>query len=281
MGYDLNDEDAARAYWTTLAPEWDAWSDHLAPLAERFNTRLIEAAEIDAGQSVLDLASGAGEPALTLARHVGPTGSVTATDLVPEMLAGARRRVETAGFSNVSFEICGMDELPFGPSTFHAATCRFGLMFTADPVAALSSIRNVLMPGGRAACMVWGARNANTMFEVLQTVVPPLLGEEVDEAESPMFRFAEKGSLNDAFSSAGYEATDEIELEFTPEIDADEPFWRPLLGMSLGHTITELPAETRQKIDATIHQAFKTHLSGGTYRLSVHARIGVGTVPGT
>ena len=279
MGYDLTDADAARAYWATRAPQWDAWADHLAPLAERFNAALIEAIDVRAGQTLLDLASGAGEPALTLARHVGPSGSVTATDLVPEMLAGARRRITAAGLTNVSFEICGIDDLPFEDSVYDSATCRFGLMFVPDVNSALSSIRRVLKPGGRAACVVWGPRAANTLFEVLQNVVTPLLGEESDDAESSMFGFAAPGSLNQAFSSAGYDDAQEIELEFTPGIDAGDAFWKPILEMSFGHAFADMPAQFREEIDDAIRAGFQMHLDGEKYHLSVHARIGMGTAP--
>lgn len=279
MGYDLTDADAARAYWATRAPQWDAWADHLAPLAERFNAALIEAIDVRPGQTLLDLASGAGEPALTLARHVGPSGFVTATDLVPEMLAGARRRIEGTGLTNVSFEICGIDDLPFEDSVYDAATCRFGLMFVPDVHTALSSIRRVLKPGGQAACVVWGPRNANTLFEVLQQVVSPLLGEESDDGESPMFGFSTADSLNQAFFGAGFDDAQEIELNFTPEIDAGEAFWQPILEMSFGHMFMDMPAQLQKEIDEAVRAAFQRYLDGEKYRLSVHARIGVGTAP--
>ena len=279
MGYDLTDADAAQTYWATRAPQWDAWADHLAPLAERFNAALIKAIDARPGQSLLDLASGAGEPALTLARHVGPSGSVTATDLVPEMLVGARRRIEAAGLTNVSFEICGIDDLPFEDSVYDAATCRFGLMFVPDVHTALSSIRRVLKPGGQAACVVWGPRDANTLFEVLQEVVSPLLGEDPDDGESPMFGFSAPDSLNQAFSGAGFDDPQEIELNIAPEIDAGEAFWQPILEMSFGHVFTDMPAQLQVEIDEAVRAAFQKYLAGEKYRLSVHARIGVGTAP--
>ena len=279
MGYDLTDADAARDYWATRAPQWDAWADDLAPLAERFNAALIAAIDVRPGQTLLDLASGAGEPALTLAKHVGPSGSVTATDLVPEMLAGARRRIEAAGLTNVSFEICGIDDLPFEDSIYDAATCRFGLMFVPDVHNALSSVRRVLKPGGQAVCMVWGPRDANTLFEVLQYVVSPMLGEESDDGESAMFGFAAPGSLNQAFSRAGYDEPQEIELNFAPEINVGEAFWQPILEMSFGHTFADVPIQLREEIDEAIRAEFQKHLDGDKYRLSVHARIGMGTVP--
>ena len=127
--------------------------------------------------------------------------------------------------------------------------------------------------------MVWGPRDANTLFDVLQTVVAPLLGEEEESADSPMFGFAASGALNRAFEKAGYGQVQEIELNFGPEIDAGEPFWRPFLGMSFGNTLTDLAADLRSEIDDAARAGSEKHLIDGKYRLNVHARIGVGTAP--
>ena len=70
-----------RELYASNAAGWDKWAEALADQAERLNLPLIEAADIRAGMAVLDLASGAGEPALTAAQAVGASGQVTATDL--------------------------------------------------------------------------------------------------------------------------------------------------------------------------------------------------------
>ena len=86
------DKDEVKRNWTIRAPAWNKWAERVEKMARRFNEPLIEAAGIKAGMHVLDLASGSGEPALTIARTVGETGHVTATDLLDDMLEGTRRR---------------------------------------------------------------------------------------------------------------------------------------------------------------------------------------------
>ena len=71
-------------HWTEQAPAWDRWADRRAGSAEDLNRALREAAGIAPGQTVLDLASGAGEPALSIAAAVAPDGQILATDLTEE-----------------------------------------------------------------------------------------------------------------------------------------------------------------------------------------------------
>ena len=159
-----------RANWTARSTAWDRWSDTIAQLAQRMNAPLLDAADLAPGQAVLDLASGIGEPALDIARRVGETGVVTATDMVPAMLVGARRRAAEAKLANIRFEIVDMEALPFADAAFDRVLCRFGIMFSPSADVALAEARRVLVPGGRAAYMVWGPRVDNTIFEVVQTV---------------------------------------------------------------------------------------------------------------
>ncbi|MDP6691190.1 MAG: class I SAM-dependent methyltransferase, partial [Alphaproteobacteria bacterium] len=76
-----------RDNWVLRSTAWNEQADHLARLARGLNEPLIAAAGVAPGHQVLDLASGVGEPAISMAALVGPDGKVTATDLVPEMLA--------------------------------------------------------------------------------------------------------------------------------------------------------------------------------------------------
>lgn len=103
--------------WTNRAPAWNKWAERVERMARRFNEPLIEAAGIAPGMHVLDLASGAGEPALTIARTVGAEGRVTATDLVDDMLEGTRRRARDADLTQLSCEVADMEQLPFEDST--------------------------------------------------------------------------------------------------------------------------------------------------------------------
>jgi ubiquinone/menaquinone biosynthesis C-methylase UbiE len=193
-----NGDWAARgAYWVKSAPDTVSTTDDL-------NQLLITLAEIAPGSHVLDIASGAGDPAISIALAVGPEGSVTALDASAEMLVGARNRAEKLGLDNMVFENCPMESPPFEAAIFDAVTCRFGLMSSTDPVSALQGARHVLKPGKKAAYMTHSTRETNTLFAVLWPAVFKFLGEDDNDAGARRYRFSEQGSLEKVFKEAGF-----------------------------------------------------------------------------
>ncbi|NIQ57260.1 MAG: methyltransferase domain-containing protein, partial [Gemmatimonadetes bacterium] len=116
-----------RTDWQAKGPSWDRWADVVGETADRLNDPLVDAAGVARGETVLDLASGTGEPALNVARRVGADGLVVATDLAEEMLAGARRRAAAAGLAHLGFAVADMEALPFPGRRFDRVTCRFGI----------------------------------------------------------------------------------------------------------------------------------------------------------
>ena len=264
------------ANWTARSAAWDRWSDTIAQLAQRMNAPLLEAADLAPGQNVLDLASGIGEPALDIARRIGETGVVTATDMVPEMLAGARRRAAEAKLANMRFEIVDMEALPFADAAFDRVLCRFGIMFSPSVDVALAEARRVLAPGGRAAYMVWGPRADNTIFEVVQTVGAGFVAPPAPAGGLTQFRFGEAGSLGDLMRAAGFAEVEELELRFAPTPPAGSRFWAPNVEMSFGATLEALSPARRAALDAAIDDAFEAYLDGDVYRITAHARVATG-----
>src|SRR5437879_8374790 len=92
--------------WTESAPYWEKHSATLRTIFAPVTRALIEDAGIVSGQSVLDVAGGPGEPSLTIADRVGPTGSVMCPDAVAEMVEGAESEAQRRGLTNVSFRRC-------------------------------------------------------------------------------------------------------------------------------------------------------------------------------
>src|SRR5512145_810351 len=110
---------------TDILREWSEsakyWAKHSATIRTMFapvTRALIERAGIRSGQSVLDVAGGPGEPSLTIAETIGPNGSVTCTDAVPEMVEAARHEATRRGIQNVRFQQCTADALPFPDNMF-------------------------------------------------------------------------------------------------------------------------------------------------------------------
>src|SRR5688572_7233707 len=87
--------------WRETAKYWTKHSDTIRTMFAPLTEALIEAASITQGHAVLDVAGGAGEPSLTIAERVGPTGSVTCTDGVAEMVEAARVEATSRGLTNI------------------------------------------------------------------------------------------------------------------------------------------------------------------------------------
>jgi ubiquinone/menaquinone biosynthesis C-methylase UbiE len=113
---------------------------------------LLRAGRVSPGERVPDIACGTGlasEAALTV---VGPSGSVTAADLSPEMVEQAGARLRRA--PNASVRIEDGQALSFADESFDVVLYSLGLMFFPAPERGLSEFRRVLRPGGRAAVSV-------------------------------------------------------------------------------------------------------------------------------
>ena len=102
------------------------------PFEQPVNDRLIELAEIETGHTVVDVATGIGDPALSAARRAGPTGRVIATDQSSAMLAVAASRARDAGVTNIEFRQLDANVFDLPDATIDAIVCRWGLMFLSD-----------------------------------------------------------------------------------------------------------------------------------------------------
>jgi len=142
--------EAVRVDWAARAVAWDERADEIAEMSSRLNAPMVEAAMLEPGMRVLDLASGAGEPLLSVAQAVGESGRVTALDLADEMLTGAKRRAHEAGLTNIDFRTGDMQALDEPDNVYDRVTCRFGIMFCPEPALAAREACRVLKPGGRA-----------------------------------------------------------------------------------------------------------------------------------
>ena len=162
---------------------------------------------------MLDLATGTGEPALTIAGIVGPSGRVTASDLGSGMLGYAASRARERALANITFEVADAHDLPFGDSLFDRVTCRWGVMYFADSVGALREVRRVLKPGGRAAFAAWGPITDNPFF---LTALGPFMQRipvpHPPEGAPQPFKHAAPGSLSAELREAGFTTVEESTL---------------------------------------------------------------------
>lgn len=273
-----------RADWAARGRHWDRRADEIAEQAARLNAPLIEAAAIAPGQRVCDIATGAGEPALGMAELVGADGRVFATDLVPEMMLGARRRAAARGLRNVEFRTADMRALPDADGAFDRVVCRFGLMFCPAPAAAVAEARRVLKPGGRAAWLVWGPRDDTTMFavfaEAAEAVLGPLDSIEAIDFVRP-FALGAPGALCAVLEAGGLAEVEEHAVRFAPRLPADAPFWRPQFDMAFGRALDGLAEAERRALEEAVAAGFRRYRQDDTLHLAVHTRVATGIKPGS
>lgn len=247
--------------WRESAPYWAKYHALIREMFAPVTRALIEDAAIVEGQSVLDVAGGAGEPSLTIAEVVGPTGSVTCTDAVAEMVESARSQACDRGLTNMQFRQCKADALPFPDRSFDVAVSRMGAMFFPDPVLAFREMLRVTKPGGVLTFAVWHKSELNpyayTVTEVLSRHIetPPPDPDALDA-----FRFAEPGKLAGLLRSAG--AINIRERVFRFHIEAPlspEEFWqmRSEISETLRNKLKNFSAAEQAHIAKQIQSAVR------------------------
>jgi ubiquinone/menaquinone biosynthesis C-methylase UbiE len=180
---DTNDDHHYKASvhreWTAAAPGWRTWFDTLeADDAGRALTHvLVDRAQLRAGDAVLDFGTGYGEPGLTAARDVGPSGEVTCLDISGDMLAFAEARARAAGIINARFVEADIETVDLGPGSFDVVLSRAALMYASDPLATLRRLHTALRPGGRLAVGVWATPD-KVAFAAPVAVMIEMLGIE-------------------------------------------------------------------------------------------------------
>ena len=211
------------SYRLVAAEKWKAKS---AFMGNAVTQALVDYARPVAGMAVLDVASGTGEPAITLAERVGAEGSVLATDQSAELLEIAAERARNKKLANFTTRQADAHSLPFEDRRFDLATCRFGVMFFADAKLALTELRRVLKPGARACFAAWGSVEQPFWQTTMKTVHRNVGGEMLVPGGANLFRFSAAGSLSEVLRAAGFGAVEEStrNLPWTWLGDAEEVF---------------------------------------------------------
>ena len=270
---------ASRDDWAHRAAAWERTSKESETSSTQYDDALIEAACIDAGQRVLDLAAGMGDPTIAIAQRLGRTGRVVALDQSPEMLAGARRRAIDKGLSNIGYMASDMMALPFADAVFDAVTCRYGLMFPPDRMAAAAEARRVLKPGARAAFVVWGPYENNTVFATVRRTVLDFFGEAGGETGPVRHIFASDGALAEALAAAGFVDVEERPITTSAVVSGDGSAWRNRLERSYSDRMAKLDEDGRADLEHALVEAFAPYYDNDGYRVTTHAKIGTGAAP--
>jgi ubiquinone/menaquinone biosynthesis C-methylase UbiE len=134
---------------------------------------LCEAADVRAGERVLDVAAGNGNASLAAARRFA---QVTSTDYVPELLLQGLRRADADGLSMVT-RVADAENLPFEDAAFDVVLSTFGAIFAPNQERTARELLRVVRPGGRIGLANWTPGGfVGEMFTTVARFVPPPAG---------------------------------------------------------------------------------------------------------
>ena len=140
---DAAEQSDTAAQWDAAAQGWANSSSRVRAWLQPATAALLDAADVQAGMRVLDVAAGAGDQTLDIAHRVGPQGWVLATDISPQIVSIGQAATLRAGLVNVEWRVADAQaqaqaqDLGLDGTNFDAAVCRLGLMFCAQPALAV------------------------------------------------------------------------------------------------------------------------------------------------
>jgi SAM-dependent methyltransferase len=267
--------------WVGSAPYWEKHREIIREMFDPISQALIEEANVTKRNVVLDVATGPGEPALSIAEVVGAEGKVFGIDPIQEMVAAARRAADRLGYKNAQFDVAFADRLPFSRDTFDAVVSRFGVMFFPSPVDGVREMLRVLKPGSKLALAVWHFAERNPFHYTLSQIVdryvePPPLPPDAPDA----FRFATPGKLRDILTEAGAIASSERVFRFSIRASMSvHDFWTLRTDMSekLREKLAILSEEQTTELKDTVIDALRAYSINGELNFPAQVLILSGT----
>src|SRR5439155_20442726 len=137
-------KETTRKQWQNAAAAWYRWTPTLQAWLGPVTEAMLDMADLQPGDRVLDLAAGAGEPSLSAAQRVGPSGRVLATDISSNILEFAAQTARERGLTNFDVRVMDGEKLDLADASFDAVLSRLGLIYFPDRLGALRGVHRVL-----------------------------------------------------------------------------------------------------------------------------------------
>ncbi len=272
--------DGQRKAWAGLSAGWEKWDSVIMDQLRPVSTAIIESLDIGDDQQHLDIASGTGEPGLTIAR-LAPSGHVVLTDLAAEMLDIATRRAHAQGITNFESTVCSADDLPFGDATFDSISVRFGYMFFPDAAQATAEFVRVLKPGGRVSSSVWVKPEENPWTSIVMRAIATEVDLAPPDPDKPnMFRCAAPGQVSAVYEAAGLHDVAEWDVGVELVTESPEQYWQMIsehVSLAVA-ALQQVDEPARARIAEAVIAKASAYRQGGTVRIPGMARCIVGTL---
>jgi len=250
--------------WGKMAEKFDIWLPQLASVG----SDLLNALDAQNGDKILDLGSGTGEPALTLARDMKGEVDILGIDAAEGMVKVANKKVAEANLAGITFQTMPAEKLSFADNTFDRVLCRFGIMLFENPLQGLKEIHRVLKPGGRFAFAVWSTDETMLTLKWSHAVFKNRIDEEFHPPLAKVTSLGPPGVMEDLLKKAKYEQFSIEPITFYYEFPSFDAYWNAIESSDLlKMQYDALPSDQRHTIRDEVGQFARDFIVDGSLRI--------------
>jgi ubiquinone/menaquinone biosynthesis C-methylase UbiE len=257
--------DEQKKTWDKASHSWKKWNEFTMNFLKPMSDAIIKALSIKNNDVVLDIASGTGEPAFSIAA-IAKNGAVYATDLSEEMLSIARNYADERDINNIEFKVADVSNLPFKNNFFDKISCRMGFMFFPDMQLAANEMFRVCRDAGKVAICVWDSPENNDWSTTLTKVLSNHIDIPQPSLDEPgMFRCVKPGLVKKIFENAGFKNAKEETVSGNVDFGTAENYWlnRTEMSESTISLLNKADEATRKKIKDELLADCNSKLTNG------------------
>lgn len=268
-------QNATRDAWSARAA---AYAEYAVPKNRPFARHLVGLLDPRPGERVLDVATGPGVVAVEAARAMAGTGDVVATDIAAVWEAWVADAAREAGVGKIAFATMPADALAYPDDSFDVVACQFGLMFVAEPLAALSEMKRVLKPGGRLGVAVWSTLDRVAHFVPAVALRKLFPADSATDERTPL-SLSEPGLIERLVADAGFADIRSERQTETFVLDDFEQDWKRRAGDPAFAAQIAASEENRVRAREAVRESLERFRVGDRYEMPSEAIIVTATKP--
>jgi ubiquinone/menaquinone biosynthesis C-methylase UbiE len=259
--------------WTMATGNYaDYIEPHFAPLNKIILNEVIPSSP----EKCLDVAAGAGEPALSLAAALSKS-KVTGIDFCESMVSLANQRAKQRNIANCTFQIGDAEKLSaFADNEFDIVTCRQSLGFFPQPQHALSEFLRVLKSNGKLILTVWGPKETAILPNLAGGLVNLHFDVPQDPNARPIWYWAGNNVLKDALDKAGFTEINVKQIKVDMSYQGIDELFEALRGTPQRMVLESASAEMVLKLKSSLKEIASDFAAGNGYTLPCNFMVGVG-----